>query len=318
MHKFSTIVRDNCLRNTQGMFDHLCSDHGFEMVDTDGKGRLAFRPGKSKYSPLIVCHADTVANGGDGLHKWAYHKGVATSIALDDRLGISLMIWIIVNGLPMADCAFLVCDEEEVGNTTARLFDMPVDPNWMVEFDRRGTDVVCYDYETTLFNSILTSFGFIVGSGSFSDISYLDNLEVCGFNMGVGYHNEHSDRCHAKLSDTLSQLDKLHDFYHAMKDVRLAHDQKQSYSSSWADDWSDYRGSYGTYSSSYVVDNESAAQMQSEVDRAIEILEDVVRSGLWGNAMPKDAIDLYEEYGYPIDQDPAEVLADFEEYWSQS
>ena len=269
---FIKTLEATCRATTTEVFAAL-EDLGFTVVTGEAKGwrgearvtRYAYRVGNDIAAPLVVCHADTVRNGGESPHKFSYNKksNRVNSLALDDRLGIACMIDAIVNSTWMADCAMLVCDDEECGQSTASVFAEHVDaiglkPRWMVELDRRGTDAVMYEYETELFAGLLRSVGFDIGSGSFSDICSLTCLGVCGFNIGIGYHSEHSDKCYANLDDTFSQLAKLEAFYKKFYDVGLVHeDTKTSWASSYRskkstastatyadeplDDWNDYR-----------------------------------------------------------------------------
>lgn len=218
---FLPLLESLCVSDTLSVF-RAAKALGFRLIKRKGQ-RLAFRPGATKHSPLIVCHADTVVNGGDGPHPFSYsaESDTVTSIALDDRLGIACMLSAVDASLPLASCAMLICDDEEIGNSSARVFSLDITPNFLVELDRRGTDVVCYEYETRLLRSLLTHAGFRIGRGSFSDICYLGIYGVCGFNVGVGYHNEHSHKCHAVLADTFSQLGKLDQFLAKFGDVRL-------------------------------------------------------------------------------------------------
>lgn len=227
---FEKTLRTLCKIPTRDVFG-LAETLHFS-VETRGKRRFAYRPGITAESPMIVCHADTVVAGGEAGHEYRFSKGVAHSIALDDRLGIACMFHAINESTPLSDCAMLICDEEEVGRSTAQIFDFDVIPNWLVELDRRGTDAVMYDYESPLLASLLRSVGFAIGRGSFSDICYLESLGVVGFNIGVGYHSEHSDHCHAKLADTFAQIDRLTAFLAKFGDVRLDHEQRTT----WRDD----------------------------------------------------------------------------------
>jgi hypothetical protein len=126
------------------------------------------------------------------------------------------MLYSLLTGNALSECAMLVCDNEEIASTTASTFTddtlamngtseagLPV---WLMEFDRRGVDVVTYAYGNDTFHSLLESVGFTIGEGSFSDISSMTDIGRSGVNVGIGYHNEHSTRCHARLSDTLLQL----------------------------------------------------------------------------------------------------------------
>ena len=226
--KFSALLSDLCKAKTRQVFQ-MSTGYGFKLYSAKGrtgKQTYAFRKGKLPTSPLIVCHADTVVKGGDGPHDFSYdpltHKAV--SIALDDRLGIACMFYGIKNKSFLRDCAMLICDDEEIGNSSAQVFTQDIAPNFLVELDRRGTDVVCYQYDSALLRSLIESVGFRVGNGSFSDICYLENFGVVGFNVGVGYHREHSTECHAVLTDTDSQLTKLGLFFDRFSGTRLAYD----------------------------------------------------------------------------------------------
>jgi hypothetical protein len=221
-NKFLPLLQSVCTANTKDVFS-MAKQLGFSEFGKRGR-KYVFKPGFSPTSPLVVCHADTVVKGGDGPHPFAYDKASDTvnSIALDDRLGVACMFDAIQNKRGhLSKCAFLICDDEEIGQSTAQVFDRDIAPNFLVELDRRGTDVVCYEYESVLFSSLLTSVGFRVGQGSFSDICYLGEYGVCGFNVGIGYHNEHSDKCHAKLSDTQSQIAILERFLSRFWSLRL-------------------------------------------------------------------------------------------------
>jgi hypothetical protein len=228
---FVPLLRNCCLCKKADLFEFLETTMEFERHER--KGRVFyFKPGITSDSPMVVCHADTVCGGGNGPHNWEFDEATntANSIALDDRLGIAAMIWLLSGDTVLNGFAYLICDDEEIGQSTASLFDLDVYPNWMVELDRRGDDVVCYDYESPIFSALLESSGFRIGKGSFSDISSLDFLEVVGFNMGVGYHNEHSEKCHAKLDDLSAQLLRLVDFSLRFSDMRLPYEPPRRYS----------------------------------------------------------------------------------------
>jgi len=217
---FNDILKFLCTAQTDAVFSAL-TDLGFV-----NNGRYAFKPGISATSPLVVCHADTVVDGGFGPHNFKIKGDKVISIALDDRLGIACMVDAVTSKSPLGACAMLVCDDEEIGQSTARIFSEDIKPNWMVELDRRGDDVVAYEYDTPLLRSLLCSAGWVVGQGSFSDICYLGKLGVIGFNMGVGYHSEHSLGCHANLGDTRRQIAKLHTFLARFGDTRLDYEPK--------------------------------------------------------------------------------------------
>lgn len=296
MHKFETTLQFLCMSTTDQVFASLAA-LGFEVTYV-GKRRYAYREGQSPTSPMVVCHADTVVKGGNGPHNYKYSKatGVVTSIALDDRLGIACMVHAIATDAPLAQCAMLVCDEEETGNSSAAIFSTYNAPNWLVELDRRGTDAVCYEYDTPLLRSLLKHVGFDIGNGSFSDICYLESLGVCGFNVGVGYHNEHSETCHANLHHTLAQVAKLEAFLAQFGDVRLDHE-------TWPK-WSSY-SSASTTSRSY-------SDVYEEYDEDVDAIQEAIDKGY----MTFDAECVYDKYGFctksdPLDQVLVEIVNDY-------
>jgi hypothetical protein len=239
VEEFELIVRECCTLTTDDMFRRLCDVYGFTLThhgsESWGKkgamihNRYAYRPGKYADSPLLVCHADTVL--GNLSYSYDAERMVVTSSELDDRLGIACMLYSLLLGNALSECAMLVCDNEEIASTTASTFTddtlamcgtselgLPV---WLMEFDRRGVDVVTYVYGNDTFHSLLESVDFTIGEGSFSDISSMTELGRSGVNVGIGYHNEHSTRCHARLSDTLLQLARATQFCLAFSEVTL-------------------------------------------------------------------------------------------------
>ena len=167
---------------------------------------------------LAVVHLDTAI----GEH-WPFvmNGDRVVSPALDDRLGL----WAIFDGLPALGVLpdVLLTTDEEIGRSTAADFVPQKDYNWIFSFDRRGSDVVMYEYHTSVLEETLYEYGFHVGMGSYSDISYLGHLGVSGFNFGTGYQNEHTVMCHAQLSVTLYMLELFAPFYLDFCDVKLAH-----------------------------------------------------------------------------------------------
>ncbi len=232
-------LKQLCKSNTTEVFTTLES-FGFTY---NKERKYAFRPGANACSPMIVCHADTVANGGFGKHNYSQDGDLVNSIALDDRLGIACMLQFIENDSCLARCAMLVCDDEEIGQTSAQMFKEDVTPNWLVELDRRGTDAVMYDYYHEILRSMLFGCDFDIGQGSFSDICSLESLGVRGFNIGVGYHREHSEACHADLKDTRSQMTKLEDFFIRYGDLELPFrdaEVEEDTTDSWGQPWPQY------------------------------------------------------------------------------
>jgi hypothetical protein len=135
-------------------------------------------------------------------------------------------------------CDVLLTEGEEMGRSTASDFEAGKKYNWMFSFDRRGTDVVLYDYEDEDdWHDAIQNSSFKIGWGTFSDISSLRHLGVCGMNVGTGYQFEHTDRCHAMLKDTLMMAYKFVNFWMKYKDTMFTYTPKFHYG----------RGTYGAY-----------------------------------------------------------------------
>lgn len=153
---------------------------------------------------LAVCHLDWVLHQAPIIIDNYIHCG-----QLDDRLGA----WVILHYLPTLTNTkydILLCDLEEVGKSTAKHFKTTKKYNWMFEFDRMGKDVVMYQYGNDKMKEMLKGYGFENHSrGSFTDIAALESLGCRGFNIGVGYHGQHTERCYANLDDTISNVDKF-------------------------------------------------------------------------------------------------------------
>lgn len=195
-------------------------------------------------SVLAVAHLDTV--GSDRACRFVVTEGAGTVVfsqALDDRLGA----YIILELLPKLglDYDILLTVGEESGQSTAAYFQPPKEYDWMIEFDRGGTDVVMYQYDDVEVRQLVKDSGARVGSGSFSDISYLGHLEIKGFNWGVGYQDYHGPRAHAFLDDTFSMVARYLAFHEQNEGVFMPHCQEEEDHwglgardrQAWNDDW---------------------------------------------------------------------------------
>lgn len=197
---------------------------------------------------LAVAHLDTVGHADDRTARFVVTEGGGTVVfsrALDDRLGA----YIILELLPKLGLKYdiLLTVGEESGMSTAAFFEPPKgkEYDYMIEFDRGGTDVVMYQYDDVEVRDLVKAAGARVGDGSFSDISYLGHLEIKGFNWGVGYQDYHGPRAHAFLDDTFAMVSRYLTFAQQNEGVYMPHyatEDERPWSSRMMDyDWDDAR-----------------------------------------------------------------------------
>jgi hypothetical protein len=175
---------------------------------------------------LAVAHLDTVGHADDRACRFTVTEGGGTVVfsrALDDRLGA----YVILELLPKLGLKYdvLLTVGEESGQSTAQFFDPPKGKHYdyMIEFDRGGTDVVMYQYDDAEVRSLVKACGARVGDGSFSDISYLGHLGIKGFNWGVGYRDYHGPRAHAFLDDTFLMVARYLTFAEQNAETYMPH-----------------------------------------------------------------------------------------------
>lgn len=195
---------------------------------------------------LAVAHLDTVGHAEDRRCRFVVTEGGGTVVfsrALDDRLGA----YIILELLPLLGLNYdiLLTVGEESGRSTAAYFEPPKGKlyDYMIEFDRGGTDVVMYQYDDAEVRQLVKDCGARVGDGSFSDISYLGHLEVKGFNWGVGYQDYHGPRAHAFLDDTFAMLSRYLTFAEQNEGVAMPHyadGDDDGYGTKWRAGWLDW------------------------------------------------------------------------------
>jgi hypothetical protein len=194
---------------------------------------------------LAVAHLDTV-----GMH-WEREANfvetesglVVFSRALDDRLGA----YIILELLPKLGIQYdwLLTVGEECGRSTAHYFEPPEgkEYDWMIEFDRGGTDVVAYQYDDADLRERVRMTGARMEEGIFSDICYLEHLGIKGLNWGVGYRDYHGPRAHAYLEDTFEMVEMYVDFHELNEGEALPHYPETR--RNWWGSYSSYRGAWG-------------------------------------------------------------------------
>lgn len=177
---------------------------------------------------LAVAHLDTVGLHFERTCNFLDTAGgpVVYSRALDDRLGA----YVILDLLPKlgVEVDLLLTVGEENGRSTAAFFDPSEHHdrqyNWMIEFDRGGTDVVMYQYDDAETDKLVRATGARTEMGIFSDICYLEHLGIKGFNWGVGYRDYHGPRAHAYLDDTFKMVGHFLDFHATNAEVHLPHE----------------------------------------------------------------------------------------------
>ncbi len=204
---------------------------------------------------LAVAHLDTVMDHEDRTANFVNTAAgpVIFSGALDDRLGA----YTILELLPKLGIQYdiLLTVGEESGRSTAQYFTPPEgkEYHWMIEFDRGGTDVVMYQYDDIEMRQLVSDSGARPNDGIFSDISYMEHLEIKGFNWGVGYRDYHGPKSHAFLDDYWKMITYYLKFHENNADTYLPHDQvtqswQRSYGGGgmWSSDYDDYKPQYKT------------------------------------------------------------------------
>ncbi len=222
MHDIKTVpinrkkIKQRCQQSIAQIFGD-CQKRGGEIVGPKNQQHAYIDNGADI---LFVCHADTVF----GRAKYGQDSQRIYSPNLDDRLGV----YLVLDYLPSIgiNADILITENEEIGRSTAENFTPKKQYNWIVEFDRRGSGVVVYDYDNPDWLDAITRH-FTIQQGSFSDISLLENLKTSAVNIGIAYHHEHTKRCYCRLSELYRQLCRFVDFYYENCNVRYAHEPKQ-------------------------------------------------------------------------------------------
>ena len=189
---------------------------------------------------LGVAHLDSCNKFQDYVEIEIAKNKILFSQTLDDRLGA----WLLLELLLSLNIKFdiLLTSGEEIGQSTATEFKTQKKYNWIFSFDRTGTDVVMYQYETQKLIGLLKNYNFVTGFGSFSDISYMEHLKCKGFNFGTCYYNYHSKLAYANLTELKTQVKKFLKFYHNLKSIHLKHTEVIKHSNLYNDYYhSDFR-----------------------------------------------------------------------------
>lgn len=186
-------------------------------------GILVYRE-NPKAKILAVAHLDSVVNTNHFYHLSTGKDTMIVNAQLDDRLGVYTLLDI----LPQLGIQYdlLLTEGEEQGRSTAAHFESSKEYNWMFSFDRRGSDVVMYEYDSQELRKDLIKAKFRPDYGSFSDICFLDHLGIRGFNVGTGYHGEHNDNCYASIRELLGQVNRFKSFYDLFHSKKYPYEQR--------------------------------------------------------------------------------------------
>lgn len=191
---------------------------------------------------LAVAHLDSVQ---PYTHAFITPDFLFSSV-LDDRLGVYIMLEL----LPQLgiNCDILLTDGEERGASTGEYFEPSKIYNWMFQFDKQGTEVTMYDYQTPEYKKMLEEYGFHITSGLFTDICFMEHLKCLGINFGCGYRDYHNINAYAKVSELTQMISKFIKFYNDNKETHFSAEVKKSYYSNYNNRYNVFdRRYYGSY-----------------------------------------------------------------------
>jgi hypothetical protein len=213
--------------------------------------RHFFRDNHSKV--LAVAHLDTAIWLDESVSVMYNKVPLVISPQLDDRMGV----YILLDVLPKLGIKpdILLTVGEEMCASTAANFETTKKYNWGFSFDRRGDDVVTYQFGNKNWKTAIEAADFHIGIGSYSDIRELDTLGCSFMNIGCGYDSEHTDFCRADLRETTEQIAKFVEFYNTFNDIRFPHVRDASSNYGGGSRWAQYnygRNSWGDEDYPYV------------------------------------------------------------------
>lgn len=169
----------------------------------DSPERFLFIEGTRKNRVVLVAHADTVWHGDQNISApcLVQENGIIKNknggLGADDRAGCA-MIWLLKD----LGHSILITDGEESGRQGSNWLmsncldianKINKDHQFAVQLDRRnGTDYKCYNVGTDEFREYVEAQTKYKepDRSSFTDIVTICR-DICGVNLGIGYHNEH-------------------------------------------------------------------------------------------------------------------------------
>lgn len=180
-----------CFGNIEDIFSDFSEHTKFR---NNQRKRHIILPPRDKQNPcvVVVAHLDTVQVKATGIA--AEDRNFYYGAGFDDRTGFNLAMRLYFDS-GFDNVGVLLTDNEEIGASTAA-FAVNTLSKWnisfLLELDRAGNDYVTYDYENKALETIVEELGPCAGMGSFSDICMMEELDVAGINLGVGYMYAHS------------------------------------------------------------------------------------------------------------------------------
>ncbi|MBQ2765978.1 MAG: M28 family peptidase [Clostridia bacterium] len=191
--------------------------------------RYVYIPGKRNDRVVLVSHIDTIwdkayTRSFSGEREVKFTDGVFSSsipecgIGADDRAGCA-MLW------ELRECghSILIVDGEEHGKIGARylkksnprLFRELNRHKYIIELDWAGTDSCLYNQvdNTKRFKKhIEKSIGFVDAKASGGTDLQILCRNICGVNLGIGYHGQHTKDESLVLSEWENTCNKLNEF----------------------------------------------------------------------------------------------------------
>ena len=206
-------------------FESLAMVEGAEILSSDPLTRHIHIDRGSNI--LGVAHIDSVQK----YHGTKITRDKIYSSTVDDRIGVYMMLY----GLPALGihCDVLLTDHEEVGGSTAQFYYPERAYKWMFQFDRADADVVCYQYETPKIKGALQECGFKVSDGIFSDISCMEFMGICGFNVGCGMHDYHEKNAYVEINELVYQASLFRYFWTFYGGTRFDWDPTEIEDNDW-------------------------------------------------------------------------------------
>ena len=191
--------------------------------------RYVYIPGDRNNKIVLVAHIDTIWDKSYnhsyfGERKIGFNDGAffsmtpACGLGADDRAGCA-MLWELRN----SGHSILILDGEEFGKIGARylkksnkkVFNEINNHCFMIELDWKGTNCCLFNQvlNTHIFKEYISQVAGFIDSEQPGgcDLQILCS-KICGVNLGVGYHNYHSNKEILILSEWENTLIKLTEF----------------------------------------------------------------------------------------------------------